>query len=122
MKPKPVPFPPPKPTTSEPDPEPPKRALPFRGISLRPCDAVNPYRHGTLKPDRIGVHYMTIWCPFCDHSLEVVELTYVHEEGLLYINAICRFCIDKGGEGLGIYRRFVMPLPEGQLPFVHSGG
>jgi hypothetical protein len=88
-----------------------------RGISLRPSDAINPYRLGKLAPDRLGVHYLTVWCKFCDSSLLVTELTLVPGQGLL-IEGVCHTCSNKAGTGVGIYRRFLVALAEGALPSV----
>ena len=39
------------------------------------------------------------------------------DEGLL-IEGVCDTCPDRGGEGTGIYRRYLIPLQFGTLPSV----
>ena len=87
-----------------------------RGLSLRPSDAVNPYTLGRLAPDRAGIDQLAVFCTRCDHALIVTELTMT-EAGLL-IEGVCDTCPDRGGEGTGIYRRYLIPLQFGTLPQV----
>lgn len=93
------------------------RRVLHRGISLRPSDAINPYALGRMEPDRLGVYYMTIWCKYCESSLEVTELTLVPGKGLL-IEGVCHTCMNRDGTKPGIYRRFLVALAEGELPLV----
>jgi hypothetical protein len=65
----------------------------------------------------MGVHYLTVWCKFCEASLEVTELTLVPGAGLL-IEGICYTCANRAGTSTGIYRRFLIALAEGALPSV----
>ena len=107
---KPAPAPPPAP----PEPKPhPARVL-HHGLSLRPTDAVDPYQFGVLVPDRVGIDCLTLWCPTCRHSLEVVE--YKSTQRGTLAKGVCHFCSNLGGDKPGIYRWLLIPMEFVALP------
>jgi hypothetical protein len=96
---------------------PPPRPTLRTGISLRPSDAINPYKLGRLTPDKLGAKYLTVWCPRCESSLLVTALQMIPGRGL-FIEGVCYTCSNPEGASPGIYRQFLMALPEGDLPSV----
>ena len=79
-----------------------------RGLSLKPKDAVDPYRSGALVPDLVGIQQLTIWCPGCDKSLMVTDawLTPHH----LCIEGVCHWCSNRIGDKPGVYKRVAIRL------------
>jgi hypothetical protein len=90
---------------------------PFRGLSLRPSDAVDPYVTNRFAPDRAGIQQLTTWC-LCGGSLQVTEMTMT-EYGL-YIVGVCHSCGSPVNGRPGIYRRLLIPLPWGHVPPVEE--
>jgi hypothetical protein len=77
---------------------------------------VDPYASGRFAPDQVGVSQMGVWCPHCNGSLLVVEMTMT--EAGLYVEAVCHSCSNPSGHRPGIYKRLVIPLAWGTLPDV----
>jgi hypothetical protein len=90
------------------------RASPFRGVSLRPSDAVDPYQYGRYAPDKVGLHQVGAWCPSCQGSLQLVTMCMC--EAGLYLEGICYTCGAPPLNRPGIYKRMVIALPWRRLP------
>lgn len=87
-----------------------------RGLSLRPRDAIDPYALGRFSPDQVGISQLGAWCPSCNGSLLVVEMTMT--DAGLYVEGVCQTCSNPHGHRPGIYKRLVIPLAWGRLPDV----
>jgi hypothetical protein len=99
----PRPTPAPVPTHAEP------RGTPFRGISLKPKDAIDPYQYDRFAPDTIGIQQMGTWCKHCQGSLLVTDMFMA--EDALYIYGVCFTCGDPATGRPGLCKRFRLPLP-----------
>ena len=106
----------PRPAPAPQPPLPARHLQVHRGLSLRPRDAIDPYALRRFAPDLTGIKYLTIWCPGCDRSLELIECYMTDHD--LYAEGICYWCSNRQGHGTGIYKRLRIPMRRGVLPGV----
>ena len=83
--------------------------LPFRGISLKPRDAVDPYLLDRFAPDPIGIGQFAVWCPHCQGCLQVTEMFLAVDA--LWVFGVCFTCGSPTTGRPGLCKRFRLPLP-----------
>jgi len=90
----------------------------YRGLSLRPSDAIDPYALHRFAPDQVGINQLGVWCPSCNGSVMITDA--VMTDYGLYIEGVCYSCSNPNGDRPGIYKRLRIPLPWGRLPMVEE--
>ena len=92
-----------------------------QGLNPRPSKAagvVDPYRGGRFAPDLVGIQQMTIWCPGCERSLQLIDAWVTSHD--LFVEGICYWCSNRAGHKAGIYKRLRIPIRRGAEPDIEG--